>query len=432
MNKNWLHLSASSVLAGFLLLASSAHTQAQAIKWTTKAAIPASSTGGSNAMCFTIGSKVYVGGGYIAPFFNSKEFYVYDTLTNVWTKKADLPGPLNRSAGVGFAINGKGYIGLGAENFLDISGGAVLMNDLWEYDTMANTWTARAALPDTGRTYASCFVLNNKAYVLGGQVSGGLSTADLWEYDPSGNVWTARAAYPLGPIQGGFAFTLSTTSGSRGYISCGSISTGNTKKTYEYNATANSWAPKSDYPGSAIRSGTTFVINNKAYCGMGLMDFFNYTDTFYAYNPTSGNWSAAITTFPGDPCAYPVAASMGNKAFMGAGWKYAGGGAEVFNSNWYRVIDTAAVTAIDDVTISGSFSLFPNPAVNELNIILTNDNNLTGELAITDLAGRLQFTKAWQQGAPVNITALAAGKYIARLATASGTYYSRFVVLHKQ
>lgn len=178
-----------------------AGVSAQSIKWTTRAITPVTGGSGRNgAMCFTINNKIYVGGGYIAPSVNTKSFYEYDTATNIWTQKADLPVAANRSAGVGFAIGGKGYIGLGSENYLDIGGGALVQTDMWEYNPTSNTWTAKASIPDTGRNNSGCFVINNKAYIIGGEKTIGISgstTNDVWEFDPAANVWTPKASFPL-------------------------------------------------------------------------------------------------------------------------------------------------------------------------------------------------------------------------------------------
>src|SRR5207248_11216843 len=91
--------------------------------------------GGAKDACisFTIGDKFYVGGGNA-----QKTFYEYDPSSSKWTKKADIPGvTVNRGFGIGFSINGRGYAGLGTD-------GATLLNDLWEYDPLQNTWSQKS------------------------------------------------------------------------------------------------------------------------------------------------------------------------------------------------------------------------------------------------------------------------------------------------
>src|ERR1044071_4100643 len=113
--------------------------------------------GGDGAITFTIGNKLYVGGGFV-----SKCFYEYDPAADKWTKKADLPVVKCKAFGVGFSINGKGYAGLG----FDLPASSpVCNNDLWEYDPVANKWTQKKDYPGQGCDALFSFTVGNKAYV---------------------------------------------------------------------------------------------------------------------------------------------------------------------------------------------------------------------------------------------------------------------------
>lgn len=402
---------------------------AQPIKWTTKAPTPISGAAGRrSAMSFIIGSKVYVGGGYIASFTNTNEFYAYDTLTNSWGKKKDLPAAANRTAGIAFSINGKGYVGLGSENFLDISGGAVALADLWEYDPALDTWMARAPLPDTGRNSSGCFVLNGKAYLVGGETGNmGSKTSDVWEYDPVTNSWTAKASFPLGAVSDPFAFALGSGAAARGYISCGTVTgvTGN-KKTYAYDPVANSWTPKTDYPGSAVRGGFAIPLNDKAYCGAGGLTFSVYSDTFYAYDPVSGSWGSPITSFPGAPRGYGVAVSFGKTAFLGGGWTYASGGGETFYQDWYKLSDTSVAVGVSNAPASQSLSIYPNP-VHRHFYIAAPPSEAHGTLTIQDVTGKLCIQSEWNFGESVNVSELTSGVFLVKLTTPAMVYIGRLI-----
>ncbi len=406
-------------------------TVAQSIKWTSRADLPLTTPsviGGRSAMCFAINGKIYVGGGYIASLTNSREFYEYDTATNVWTAKADLPASLNRTAGIAFAIGGKGYIGLGSENYLDISGGAIPLADLWEYNPTLDTWVGKTPFPDTGRDGAACFVVNNKAYIVGGDL-GAYATADVWEYNPSADAWTAKAQYPAGGISDPFAFALGTGASARGYVSCGRVGSAASKKTYAYDPATNTWTAKADYPGSPVRGGTSFTMNNKGYCGLAGLNFTVYSDTFYAYDATAGTWGPAITTFPGAARGYGVAASFGNKAYLGAGWTYASGTGETFYRDWYRVMDTAAPSSIlPIVKKEQGLTIYPNPAKEILNIDVADMAIVTGEVALFNLVGRVMVATNWTKGAPVSIGRLPAGQYVVRLVTEREIFYKQVTV----
>src|SRR5690242_2706368 len=77
------------------------------------------------ALSFSIGTKGYVGGGDNY-WIVTKDFWEYDTLTNVWTQKADLGGG-KRAGGISFSIANKGYIGLGADSIYL----SIFKDDIW-------------------------------------------------------------------------------------------------------------------------------------------------------------------------------------------------------------------------------------------------------------------------------------------------------------
>jgi len=395
---------------------------AQAFSWKVKTSMPVTGgTGRNMPLCLTIGSKIYVGGGNIAPGgTGSNEFYEYDTATNAWTKKADLPGATDRSAGVAFAIGGKAYVGLGVSGYFGV--GATYLDDLWEYDPATNVWTAKASLPDTGRGGGiSCFVVGGKAYVVGGQVlSSGLKTNEVYEYNPATNVWTAKAPFPATNVTYPFAFSSAT----KGYISAGAQSTAGSKKTYEYDPVANSWTAKADYPGGHTSSGVAFVLNNKAYCGLA------GDDTMYTYDITANTWGAAAnTSFPGPHRAYAVSAVVGNKVYLGCGWNFnSSTSTQTFYSDWYRVADTTVTTTgIFEESQQEHLSVYPNPSDGTLNISAGNTSISTGALALFNLVGRQLIATNWKKGIPVDISMLPPAQYIARITVDDRVYYEKIV-----
>ena len=76
----------------FLLSCLLACTLAQGQSWTTKPDIPnTAATGRWGAQCFSLGGKIYVGGGYIGNFISRADFWEYDPATDDWTQRASLP-----------------------------------------------------------------------------------------------------------------------------------------------------------------------------------------------------------------------------------------------------------------------------------------------------------------------------------------------------
>ncbi|MFK7808148.1 MAG: Kelch repeat-containing protein [Saprospiraceae bacterium] len=129
----------------------------------------------------------------------------------------------HRSEATGFAIGGKGYIGLGRT--LDI----YEYNPECEHDPSCHAWARKADFPGERRAYTFGFVINGKGYVGGGepQISEELLT-DFWEFDPNdasdgydenGNPigkWFKRANLPR-DIGEGVGFAI----GQKGYAGLG-------------------------------------------------------------------------------------------------------------------------------------------------------------------------------------------------------------------
>jgi hypothetical protein len=133
---------------------------------------------------FVIGTKAYF-------LDQNKKFFYYDSVTDSWTLLSDFIG-VKRVTGVGFSINNKGYIctGLNAT-----SAGNTMLNDLWEYNPLNDTWIQKTALPAAGRYASFGFSFNNKGYVLGGETNTSTLTNQFWEYNPTTDSWVALPNY---------------------------------------------------------------------------------------------------------------------------------------------------------------------------------------------------------------------------------------------
>ena len=138
------------------------------------------SYGGSKregAVAFVINNMAYMGTGNnnATP---QKDWYVYDPAQDLWTQKLDFTtdqATIARSYGVGFAINGMGYITLGNGS---------TPTTVWQYDPTKDTWTTWGTFEGATRSYPIGFAIGNKGYV----TTGGNSSArydDLWDFDPA-------------------------------------------------------------------------------------------------------------------------------------------------------------------------------------------------------------------------------------------------------
>jgi N-acetylneuraminic acid mutarotase len=234
----------------------------------------------------------YVGGGRLENGSYTKKFYSYDPITNVWTPIADLLGAARRGA-VGFAINGKGYVGTGQTT----TGYAA---DFYEYNPLADSWTAKANFPGAGRTSAVGFSIDQFGYLGTGNTNMG-STNDFYQYRPDINQWVLKA--PVGPItrQEAVGFAVN----GMGYIGTGDdFSSGNNYSDFwEYEVLSNTWVQIEDFAGTARRYLTSFVIGTRAYVGTGtngtnFRDFWMFDQILSVLNRKLDDYDISIYPNP--------------------------------------------------------------------------------------------------------------------------------------
>jgi N-acetylneuraminic acid mutarotase len=390
-------------------------------QWTKKADIPnTSGTGRWGALCFSVNNKVYVGGGYIGPgptdCVNDVQEY---SLSDTWKAKANLPGASNRQAGISFTINGKAYVGLGGKDF------TTPLKDLWQYNETNDTWVKMADLPDTGRTDATYFVINNKAYVVGGITDWGSTgkfhaTNDVWEYDPANNKWTAMKAYPGDYIYRHAAFSI----GSKGYVAGGytqippATSQILSDLAYEFDPVANSWTAKHKIP-MAAQGQLGFSIKNIGYIGFGNGTGSTYYNKFYAYDPGVDYWTAVPIYSGMAGRAYGAVAVIGDTAYLGAGESADASLNSTYYSDWYKFTGTA----LDVSKTTGnntSFICYPNPCHGQLYFDKQLDNKQV-ECNLFSITG--QKLKTFNNVVnSIDLSYLKDGQYIVELKTSDQSY----------
>ncbi|MDB5326246.1 MAG: Kelch repeat type 1-containing protein, partial [Phycisphaerales bacterium] len=123
----------------------------------------------------------------------STNVWVYHTTTNTWTKGPALPV---RRASAGMAlVNNKLYF-VSGEPIDHVSDS----KDVFVLDLAAQScgWKSVASIPE-GRTHFGIAVVNNKIYVIGGQLNIDANATFLktaYSYDPATNKWTRLADLP--------------------------------------------------------------------------------------------------------------------------------------------------------------------------------------------------------------------------------------------
>ena len=270
--------------------------------WTKKADLPAGTR--RNAVAFSIGRKGYVGMGYGGGFTFYSDFWEWDQATDTWSRIADYPGEggLGLSACVAFSIDPKGYVGTGG-------GWAVspfrVSNEFWEYDSATNQWTQKPNLPDSARWFAVGFAIGARGYIGTGEDINGDYHNDFWEYDPQNSTWTRRADFPGSERRAGVGLSIDAS----GYIATGTkgSSTPRYKDLWEWHQPTDTWMKRPDYPGAnseGIAVGSAFSVGGYGYVGTGVNPDSDPQKDFWRFSPDSvsgfaeGEQAETISVWP--------------------------------------------------------------------------------------------------------------------------------------
>lgn len=274
----------------------------------------------ANASSFVIADKVYLGMGFNSSQVDEylKDFWMYDTTHDFWTKLTDFPGE-PRIGGVTFVINGKGYLGLGYN-------GKIKLKDFWEFNPATNLWTRKADFGGTARYDAIGFALGNKGYM--GTGYDDFQNRDCWQYDPTTDAWTQIASVGGSKRQGAVAFTINE----KAYV-CTGVSDGvNQTDLWEFDPTTGTWTEKAkiNYNTSwtiARINGTAFTLGSKAYVGLGYIS--GVRNDFWEYDPTADTWTDK-TAFEGAGRQNAVSFVFNGRAFVATGYT----GSSYFADMW--------------------------------------------------------------------------------------------------
>jgi len=185
-----------------------------------------------------------------------------------------------RSNAVSFVIDSKAYIvgGYDGEE-------REYLKDAWSFNPENKQWTLIDSLPKAciGRINAVGFSINGKGYY-GLGFDGDNKLNDFWEYDPSTNKWTQLNDFTGTARYGSTAFSI----GDKGYIVGGYDGT-HLKDLWEYDPTSDSWTKKSSIPGNKRKFASVFIIDEKAYVFGGINNG-TIVEDFYCYDPSTDTW----------------------------------------------------------------------------------------------------------------------------------------------
>ena len=187
--------------------------------------------------------------------------------------------------------------------------------------TYSQSWINRPNLPSTERTAVRSFAIGSKGYFVGGESSIG-NLFDVWEYDTSTNTWAQKTNYPGTPTQKGVAFSINGI----GYYGLG---TGG-GSLYSYNANSDTWTQKTTCNITSVGfwSTTYFVIGTKVY-------FIDDSNKFFYYDSVSDSWTN-LSAFTGTATTRSsgVGFSINNKGYICTGNNSSASGNLLLNDLW--------------------------------------------------------------------------------------------------
>ncbi|NOQ72650.1 MAG: T9SS type A sorting domain-containing protein [Crocinitomix sp.] len=326
------------------------------------------------AVAFSIGEFGYVGCGVDTAEITHNDLWLYDPALDTWTQKASMPAVERRDA-VGFAVNGKGYIGTGFT--LDDGALGEKLNDFWEYDPLSNSWSSIADYPggdETGIYQATAFVALEKGYVACGKIGSDAYIFELWEYNPATDLWTERTPFPGGDRYQLISFVIED----KAYVGMGTDHDVYRKDMYEYDPATNTWEEKGDFPGTERARASTFSIGNKGFVVFGSDG--GLKDELWEYNYYTEAWTLRAA-FPGGGRYNAIAFSIGDKGYAGLGKEISGKKQTIYEYTPLGPLSITESTAIE-------FDLFPNPITEQATVMLPEKLN-KGEYWIVNLQGQL-------------------------------------------
>ncbi len=229
--------------------------------WTQKADFPG--TARNSAFTFASEDKGYYGTGFDGINYLD-DFWEFDPDDNHWTRKADFPGAARYGA-TAFYLKGVGYAGTGfSTNYY---------MDFFKYYPATDTWETGVSIQGTKRTNATSFIIDDKAYVVGG-INNAAYVTDFWMFDPDSQTWEQKEHITNRDDDRDFdddyttitrVNTASFVINGLGYLATGDYSGGLNSYTWEYNPVTDRWTQRTSFEGSARTAAVGFSIDNRGF-----------------------------------------------------------------------------------------------------------------------------------------------------------------------
>jgi N-acetylneuraminic acid mutarotase len=267
-----------ALIATSLLLTSAVLAQMPKSPWKKAAPFPEPDEELYGVAC---NGKMYVIGGWKDGNARGAN-YEYDPVTDKWTKKASMPRPAHHSALASF--NGKIYVSGGfvppQNTNVPLGGAWQPIDDVWEYDPVADSWRSLAPMP-TKRGAAVAAEVGGKIYVIGGVTT----------VDGSNESWT---------LSNGAAVTTTPSTIPQFFTFFGPTQVLSINQVYD--PATNKWesrkpmsVPRNHIFAGAI-NGKIYVIGGRT--GSAFIMTATNTNVVEEYDPATDTWSGPLQRMP--------------------------------------------------------------------------------------------------------------------------------------
>ncbi len=157
--------------------------------WTQGASMPCE--GRKAGVGFAVNGKGYVTTGSFKDGSDSycvKDTWMYDPNTDSWTQQDDFAGDV-RDGALAFSIGGYAYVGTGRNDDAEEEGGSPYKNDMYRFNPNAASGAQWEQITFGGekRYFGTAFVIDDVAYLCCGR-NNGTDVVDFWKFD--GSTWT--------------------------------------------------------------------------------------------------------------------------------------------------------------------------------------------------------------------------------------------------
>ena len=174
------------------------------------------------------------------------------------------------------------------------------------------------------RACATCFVIDDQAYVFAGRDSDGIHHNDLWRYSPATDSWEEIGVTPLSPRVNATA----CVQGKDVYIGLGfygrhGVDSSYLRDWWKYTPATDTWLRLSDYPNPYTDAATAFADNTELYVGYGF--YWNYRRDMFRYTIAEDRWDSIDVgvSFDGFPTRSfgGTGCTCSGRHFMGTGYR---------------------------------------------------------------------------------------------------------------